>query len=146
MTILLTEQDVTYFDALKRRRSEAQSPGRPVVVFRDGTSPRRNDCHSNAARWASEDHHTVPVHGWLIEADDGYHLRLAAHSLLKDKKGGLLDITPMDPFSPLFLAHDGPAETFFALLPRFNTITWPPSETMAQLPAADPDASRGPDF
>lgn len=125
MTQILTEQDITYFDALWLRRAEAKKVQRCIVAFRDESAPRRSDCHANAARWASENSEATPVHGWLIETDDGHHIRLAAHSLLKDLAGNLFDITPTHPFDPPFLIHNGGSEEFFALLPRFNSTIWP---------------------
>lgn len=132
MTRFITPLEADYFDALFARRDDAQRPELRVVTFRDGSRPRPNDCHANAARWASEDEDMVPLHGWLIEADHGYALGLAPHSLLRNASGTLIDITPMGSSTPRFLPHEGPAEAFFALLPRFNQISWPLAPDMTE--------------
>lgn len=125
MTIFLTESDVAYFDALIARVDEAVAPQRREILFRDQSAPRRNDCHANAARFAAETEGLWPAHGWLIEADDGDYRRFAAHSLLTDAQGVFIDITPLDPYSPRFVAHIGSSAAFFAMLPRLNSLTWP---------------------
>nr|WP_316626857.1 hypothetical protein [uncultured Brevundimonas sp.] len=130
MTIFLSEDDVAYFDALTKRAAGAAAPRRQTIIFRDGSEPRRNDCHANAARRAAEDPAVVPVHGWLIETDHGGFRRLAAHSLLRDGAGTLIDITPIDQEGLAFIEHEGSAADFFALLPRFNSITWPPPQML----------------
>jgi|JI7StandDraft_1071085.scaffolds.fasta_scaffold00935_18 hypothetical protein len=117
--------EAAYFDALWRRRGEAKRIVYREVTFVNGDRPARHDCHANAARWAAQTPDVVPVHGWLIEAGDEHAFRLAAHSLLEHCATGLFDITPLDPFQPAFLRHEGSAENFFALLPRFNTQLWP---------------------
>ena len=126
MTIILGEAEVAYFNAVFRRCGQADLAERRGAVFRDGSSPKPNDCHANAARMASEDPETTPVHGWLIEAGNDCYVRLAAHSLLRDRAGRLVEITPLGPCELRFIVHDGAAEAFFSLLPRFNQITWPP--------------------
>ena len=126
MTIWITEPEVAYFNALLGRRGSARIVERQDVTFRNGDRPACHNCHGNAARWAAETPDVVPIHGWLIEADDGHDLRLVAHSLLEDAEGAWFDITPLEPFQPPFLVHDGSAEAFFALLPRFNVVPWPP--------------------
>lgn len=137
MTNFLTEQDIAYFEALWLCRTHAVRPVRRTVVFRDGTAPRPSDCHANAARWASEDSETVPVHGWLVECDDGYHLRLAAHSLVRDQEGTFIEITPTGPYDLPFLVHSGTAEDFFALLPRSNSIAWPVHQGVTEMVAPE---------
>ena len=125
MTVSITPPEETYFKALWGRRDGAKVVAHREVVFRAGDRPSPHDCHGNVARFAAETPDVVPIHGWLIEADDGHHLRLVAHSLLKHVERGWFDITPLEPFRPPFLVHDGSAEAFFALLPRFNVVTWP---------------------
>lgn len=126
MTIWITGPEAVYFDALWRRRGSARVVEQREVTFRNGGRPIRHDCHGNAARWAAETPDVVPIHGWLIEADDGRHLRLVAHSLLEHTDTDRFDITPLEPFRPPFLLHEGSAEAFFDLLPRFNVVSWPP--------------------
>ena len=125
VTVSITPTEEAYFNSLWGRRGVARFVERREVTFRNGDRPAPCDCHGNAARWAAETPDVVPIHGWLIEADDGHHLRLVAHSLLKHVEAGWFDITPLEPYRPPFLMHEGSAETFFALLPRFNVVTWP---------------------
>lgn len=124
MTVLIAPPEEAYFNSLWGRRDGARVVERREVAFRNGDRPAAHDCHGNAARWAAETPDVVPIHGWLIEADDGHHLRLVAHSLLGHREDGWFDITPLEPFQPPFLMHEGTAEAFFALLPRFNVVTW----------------------
>src|SRR5690606_13243473 len=95
MTITFDADDVAYFDEVHGRRSEALCPKPLQVVFRDGEAARPNDCHANAVRWAAQTPDAIPVHGWLIEAQDAFQLHIVAHSVVADEHGRLIDVTPM---------------------------------------------------
>ncbi|MBA4000156.1 hypothetical protein [Brevundimonas sp.] len=125
MTIVISEDEIIYFDAVVQRLDLAIKPVRREIIYRDGTAPRPNDCHANVARWAAENPNVVPAYGWLVESDDGWFRQLVAHSLLAHADGRYIDITPMDPHERRFVVHIGPQEGFFGLLPRFSALTWP---------------------
>ena len=112
-------------------------------MFRDGEAARPNDCHANAVRWAAQTPDAIPVHGWLIEAQDAFQLHIVAHSVVADEHGRLIDVTPMPTASPRFILHRGTGEAFFRLLPHCNRVSWPVIDTLALTIDLD-DGTSGP--
>lgn len=125
MTFAFDDEDARYFNEVLGRREQAVHPEVREVVFRSGQSPAPNDCHANAARWASETPGMTPVHGWLIQAQDPWRLHLVAHSLVQDRDGALIEITPLNGSTGGFLRHEGAADAFFQRLPHCNVVSWP---------------------
>ena len=126
MTILVSELEADYFNAIVGRRHAAQRPRRIAVRFGDGTEPQASECHPNAERWVKENPDHAVVRGWIMESHSEYCTMLAAHSLVRDAHGDLIEITPLRSVHTPFLEHVGSDATFLALLPRFNSIPWPP--------------------
>lgn len=125
MTIAVAASEQAYFQSLWQRRAEARNIVRREVTFADGSAPLANACHANAERWVAENPDFEVVRGWLIESDDGHFIRLAAHALVRNSKT-LIEITPLGAAQPPFLEHLGADSAFLRLLPRFNSVTWPP--------------------
>ena len=144
MTITFDADDLAYFDEVHGRRSEALCPKPLQVVFRDGDAARPNDCHANAVRWAAQTPDAIPVHGWLIEAQDAFQLHIVAHSVVADERGQLIDVTPMPIASPRFIPHRGTGDAFFRLLPRCNRVSWPVIDTLTFMTVDLDDETHGP--
>ena len=125
MTTVVTASEQAYFQSLWQRRAESPDTVRREVTFADGSAPLANACHANAERWVAENPDFEVVRGWLIESDDGHFIRLAAHALVRNSQT-LIEITPLRAAQPPFLEHLGADDTFLRLLPRFNSVTWPP--------------------
>lgn len=125
MTVTFDAGDVVYFDEVHQRRATACLLERVEVEYRDGRRPRENDCHANAVRWAAENLGLVPVHGWLIEAEDPCQIRLLAHTVVSDEAGRFIDVTPMSNPVRRFLAHHGSSADFFRRLPHCSQVAWP---------------------
>lgn len=144
MTIIFDADDVAYFDEVYGRRGTASRLEHREIEYRDETRSRSHDCHANAVRWASEVPGVVPVHGWLIEAEDDWQLRIVAHTVVADEAGRLIDVTPLTILSLRFLVHQGSTADFFRRLPRCNQVSWPVPDSMSMMSggldngAADP--------
>jgi len=133
----MTPEIRDYFTSLcKRAGADTAVPVSFVSVSDVGWVPSARACHANADRWASLKPARKVVRGWLIGATDGAGGYLfIAHSVVEEC-GELHDITPADsfpdvvPLKPepprLFLRHEGSLESFDAMLPQCNSVSFNP--------------------
>jgi hypothetical protein len=89
------------------------------VTFADGSSPQAHRCEPDVLRWTSENSSSQPVHGWLANGTAG--LLLQKHWFIRDQKGQLVNITPLDPPTPVF-EHPGSVAEFRGLLEEIHLV------------------------
>jgi len=101
-----------------RLANATRIPFRPVS-FADGTVPKVGDCHRNADKWVEENPGTVVIRGWVTYADFGLAIGLTAHSVVQDRDGQLIDITPLgnerDRVGMRFVPHIGSEQEFTSM-------------------------------
>ena len=86
-----------------------------------GWRPEESRCHFNVDRWVQENPGHTPVRGWVVYkpsfANGKLGLELTAHSVVRDEKGELFDITPIRDNrqrpSMRFVPHIGDADSFW---------------------------------
>jgi hypothetical protein len=89
------------------------------VAFADGSSPQPHHCEPDVLRWTSENPGYRPIHGWLANGPAG--LLLQKHWFIRDQKGQLINITPLDPPTPIF-EHPGPLAEFVRLTEEIHLV------------------------
>lgn len=112
-------------DLWARRTEGVKVPYRRVQI---GSSvPQPNQCHGNAQIWVANNPKHRHVRGWLF-----FDLmrRFAAHSVVEDEDGQLIDITPtlaIDVYP--FIRHVGDDQIFDWLVieNEVGNIDYPPS-------------------
>jgi hypothetical protein len=82
-----------------------------------GWLPKVADCHQNADVWVRENPEYEVVRGWVTYACFlGRSAGLTAHSVVRDRNGELVDITPLENESSRagmrFIPHEGEAVIF----------------------------------
>jgi hypothetical protein len=91
-----------------------------VEVSPDGWKPEVRKCHANVRRWIEANPGRRAVHGWIVDASFGSAgVRLAAHSVVRNLDGSLIDITPVENGQPrggAFVEHQGDSATFFQMV------------------------------
>jgi hypothetical protein len=120
----MTAEEAAYFDALFLRREAAILSEPRRVIFQDGTSPQAAQCHANVDRWVRENPGCRGVRGWIVEVDWGERALFAAHSLVEDERGKLVDITL--PAAYRFLRHEGEPALYARIEPTNRQRVWPP--------------------
>jgi hypothetical protein len=89
------------------------------VAFADSSRPKAHECEQNVLRWTSENPGNEPVHGWLANGPGG--LLLQKHWIVRDPKGQLVNITPLEPPTPIF-EHPGSLAEFRGLLEEIHLV------------------------
>lgn len=95
-------------DELRTRGPEAKPLEFRAVTYRNGETPKMNDCHNNARRWVAEkpDVRSL-VRGWLVSGGCVFD----KHSAVEEN-GAVYDITPLrSPRTP-FLRYLGSDDDF----------------------------------
>ena len=87
------------------------------VTFANGSAPQANRCRPDVLRWTSENAGSEPVHGWLVNGG----LMLQMHWFVRDRKGQLFNITPLDPPTPVF-EHPGTLTEFTLLTEEIHLM------------------------
>ena len=82
----------------------------------DGSLPVQSVCHQNVDRFIKENSGYKVVRGWVTYADFGLSVGLTAHSVIQDRDGQLIDITPLgnerDRPGMRFVRHIGTEQEF----------------------------------
>lgn len=107
-----------------------------VSVSINDWKPDPKACHANAATWCELNPECEVVHGWLyfdqrfdeqIAALLGLkpHQDLVAHSVIRDPKNGLIDVTPVILLAGgegkyPFVSHVGTSDEFEQLITNYN--------------------------
>jgi len=89
------------------------------VTFADGSAPEANRCKPDVLRWTNENPGNEPVHGWLANGLSGPMLQ--KHWFVKDPKGQLFNITPLNPPTPVF-EHPGSVTEFGHLSEEIHLV------------------------
>ena len=95
------EEIKSYAEFLYKNLSRAIIPPfKSVTIY--GKTPKVRECHINAQNFVAENPDYSIVYGWLCrDASNPYQFLFLAHSLVKDRDGNLLEITPMQTFEPI---------------------------------------------
>jgi len=117
--------DDDYFSGLCSRLPGGTDRVEPFEVSIEDWRPEPGKCHDNVDVFVRSSRPQYrPVRGWLVSEQGAGVYWLAAHSVVCDQYGNLLDITPpiSDParLGMRFLRHLGTQEQFLSLLPRNN--------------------------
>jgi len=116
-----------YAAELYDRRGEGVIAPRQVIVTGD-FQPQPNQCHDNAVLLAQYDGRYTAAHGWLyfdLVAPARYK-RFAAHSVVENEHGQLIDVTPapgvaLYPFIRSGLSDDDYADAVNVLIEAFGS-------------------------
>jgi len=127
-----------YIASICARRDQAvQVPF--VEVSPDGWTPEIAGCHPNVDRWVKENPGCEAVRGWITYMVFGpAGVQLTAHSVVRDERGSLFDITPVKEGQPrggAFVEHQGDPALFCKM--KDHDIRCPSLD-----PAADAEALR----
>lgn len=115
-----------YASQLYDRRAEGILVPRISIAVGDW-QPAQNDCHGNAIELSLQDSSYVPVHGWLYFDLGGFapFVRFAAHSVVANGNGELVDITPaatpLYPFIRADLSQDYFVHAVEALVEQYGS-------------------------
>ena len=88
------------------------------VTFRDGSAPEPHRCEQNVLRWTSENPENEPVHRWLAIG-----LLLQKDWMVRDQRGAVFNMTPLDPPSPMF-THPGSLNEFRQLGEEIHLVAY----------------------
>ena len=109
-------------DRLYLRRTEGM-----LVEFKDVSTadwkPAERECHANVDYWCERNADLRPVRGWLYFDFRPVlpFVRFNTHSVVEDKHGNLIDITPAGVFQRYpFIRAEEDEETFAALVDVHN--------------------------
>jgi hypothetical protein len=91
------------------------------VTFADATTPEANRCKPDVLRWTSENPGNEPVYGWLAIGPGDWMLQ--KHWFVRDPKGQLFNITPLDPPTPVF-EHPGSITEFNILIEEIHLVNF----------------------
>jgi hypothetical protein len=95
--------------------SQAVLPMRHVA-FADGSEPEAHQCERDVLRWTGENPGYEPVHGWLATG-----LLIQKHWIVRDRTGRLINITPLEPPTPVF-EHPGSVAEFMRLNEEIHLV------------------------
>jgi|ERR1700685_1155363 len=107
---------IEYEKSICQRLAEATQVSHRKVLFADGSLPVQSVCHQNVDRFIKENSGYKVVRGWVTYADFGLSVGLTAHSVIQDRDGQLIDITPLgnerDRPGMRFVRHIGTEQEF----------------------------------